>query len=226
MDNEIIKTIEPDRETMILERILTLKQLRKDGLAGPLELHELAICYYNLGNFRQGAEYLQNLMEDFPDYVEIAAVQSLRVLCLIMDGHFEEAEKILEERLRMQNQDTRLMAMLAHIQEKSGRAVEAIGTHRKILRVDPDNINSLNNLGYLLTLHGGMGDRQEAFACLKKAVSKNPDHPAYLDSLGVFLARSGQTDQAKKALMKALKRLPENAEILDHLKELVKTSGK
>lgn len=215
----------PERERLILERILSLQQMKKDGLAGPMELHELGICYYHLGNYDRASDYLDQLIGEYPDYVEIASVQGLRILALIYDGKLREAEGILEDRLKIQKQDTRLLGMLAHIQEKTGRAVEAIGTHRKILKIDPENVNSLNNLGFLLTLHGGRGDQNEAFACLKKAVSKQPDHPAYLDSFGVFLGKIGEKEKARKALMKALKRVPQNAEILGHLKELVGESS-
>ena len=209
-----------DRETLILERILSLKQILRDGGGGPLELHELGICYYHLANYRQAAGFLGQLVEQYPDYLEIGAVHSLRILCFIYSGEYREARRTLEERLKLFPGDTRLLGMLAHIQEAEGEYRRAIETHRRILALEPENSNSLNNAGYLMTLHGTPEEKQEAWKFLRKAVEKKPTHPAYLDSFGVFLGRSGQKENARKALEKALRRVPDNATILGHLKEL------
>jgi Flp pilus assembly protein TadD len=225
-DSQQTDEIEPagqhDQERQVLERILGLKQILKDGLGGPVEMHELGICYFMLRNYRQSSRYLGDLVEKYGDYVEIAAVMALQVLCLLQDEEYLAAEEILGDRLRKYQHDARLLSMLAHVYEKTGRREEGIATHRRILNLDPENINSLNSLGYLLTLHGhGAADREEAFACLKKAIQKKPDHPAYLDSFGVFLAKQGDRQRARRALLKALQRAPENQEILGHIQELL-----
>ncbi len=215
--------LEPDtdRERAVLERILTLKQLIKDGMGGPLELHELGICYFNIENYHQAADYLQRLGHEYPDYLEIGSAQSLRVLALIRMGEYTDAEKILQSRLKVDAQDTRLLGMLAHIQERSGKVFDAIATHRRILELDPQNLNSMNNLGYLLTLHGGQNNQSEALSFLKRVLSAKPGYPAYLDSLGVHLTRLGDRERARKAFMKALSKMPESSEILGHLKEVM-----
>lgn len=206
----------------VLERILGLKQILKDGLGGPIEMHELGICYFTLRNFRQSSKYLNDLIEAYSDYVEIAAVMALQVLCLIEDEEYAAAEKILTERLGKFNADVRLLSMQAHVFEKTARPAESINCHRRILDLDPDNVNSLNSLGYLLSLHGQTeAERNEAFDCLKRVIQKKPDHPAYLDSFGVFLAKQGDRPRARKALLKALQRAPENQEILGHIQELL-----
>lgn len=211
---------ETEREKIILERILTLKQMLQDGDGGPLELHELGICYYYIENYRQAAEYLGKLAHEYPDYLEFGAAQTLRVLCLIQEQELDVAEKIIHDRLELYGDDTKLLGMLAHIQESKKKFPEAIKTHRKILRLDPENLNSLNNLGYLLTLHGEKSEQEEAYVCLKKAIAKKPDHAAYLDSFGVFLGKAGKTESARKALGKALRQQPESSIILEHLQKL------
>ncbi len=214
-----MEELQSNREKAVLERILTLKQMRKDGRAGPLELHELAVCYYHINNLRQSVKFTDELLEKFPDYIELSSVHSLRIYCQVLLEDYAGAEANLVERLKFEEQDTRLLGMLAFVQEKTGFEKKAVETHRKILRLDPSNINSLNSLGYLLTLYGTSREWPEAFDCLKKAIEQKPDHPAYLDSFGVHLSKRGQNDNAKKALIKALKKSPHNAEILQHLKE-------
>ncbi len=211
---------QPQREQIILERILTLKQLLKESRVGPVELHELGVLYFLIDNFEPALEYLRRLLDEYPDYIELAAASSLRALCYIKLERFEEAEKLVRERIQIYRTDTRLHAMLAAIQEKTGRPQEAMATHRRILEIDPDNLNSLNSLGFLLTLHGAEKDRPEALLALKKALQKKPNYPAYLDSFGVFLARGGQKENARRALLKALQAAPQNTQIMDHLKSL------
>ncbi|MEQ9364948.1 MAG: tetratricopeptide repeat protein [Leptospirales bacterium] len=206
----------------MLERILGIKQIIKDGLGGPVELHELGICYFSLRNFRQSSKYLNELIESYGDYVEIAAVMALQVLCLIEDEEYSAAEEILADRLSKFSSDLRLLSMQAHVFEKTGRYRESIDCHRRILQLDPDNVNSLNSVGYLLSLHGKTeAERNEAYAALKRVIQKKPDHPAYLDSFGVFLARQGDRPRARKALLKALQRAPENQDILNHIQEFL-----
>ena len=211
---------EPQREQIILERILTLKHNLNEGRAGPVELHELGTLYFLLDNFEPALDYLKRLLDEFPDYIELAAASTLRVYCHIKLGQFEAAETLARDRLAVYKTDTRLYGMLAHIHEKTGRMEDAIATHRRILEIDPDNLNSMNSLGYLLTLHGAPTDQTEALTNLKQALSKKPNYPAYLDSFGVALARGGQTESARRALMKALQFAPQNTEIMEHLKEV------
>ncbi len=209
-----------DKEQMILDRVLTLRQWIRDGKGGPLEQHELGVCYYSLENYETAREILEELLKQYPDYLEIAKVNTLYILCLIQLKEYSKAEEVIHRRLSVEPSDTTLLALLAGIKEKKGNFKEAVENHRKVLRIDPDNLTSLNNLGYLLTVHGTPEEFPEALECLKKAVSKKPDYPVYLDSLGVHLGKRGRLDQAERALEKALRKNPENMEIIGHLKEI------
>lgn len=209
------------REKLILERILSLKQILKEGEGGPLEVHELGNCYYLLRNYRQAVQYFDELLDRYSDYIQLGTVHAMRIFCLIMEEDYDRAHDLLRERLSVESQNTRLLAMQAYVYEKTGRKQDAVDTHRRILDLDPDNINSLNSLGYLLTLYGEGDELRLAYECLKKAIARDPDNPAYLDSFGVFLTRRGKDESARRAFVKALQRAPHNTVILDHLKELL-----
>jgi len=215
-------TEQDNREHAILERILTLKQMVQEERGGPIELHELGVCYFLLNNYRQADLYLSDLLDRFPDYVELAAVYSLRIYCLVREKEYTTAEQLIHERLKVTENDTVILSLLAHVYEKRGQIRESIQLHRRVLNIDPDNSNSLNSAGYLLALHGKREEHDEAYRYLVKALKQRPDHPAYLDSFGMLLAKKGQKENARKALMKALKQSPQNAEILGHLKEILK----
>ncbi len=204
---------------MILERILALKQILEDGRGGPVELHDLGICYFLLENFRQAVDILEKLAAEYPGYIEGGAAIALRALCHLKTEHYTQAEELIRDRLRVDETDVRLYSMLAFALEKTRRIDDAVEVYRAAHRIDPENLNVLNGLGYLLTTRGRPDDLREAGTYLKTAVTARPEHPAYLDSFGLLLLRAGNKDAAKKAFGKALLRAPENQEILDHLKE-------
>jgi Flp pilus assembly protein TadD len=62
----------------------------------------------------------------------------------------------------------------------------------------------------------------EAIQAIKKAVRLSPKNPAYLDSFGTLLSKTGNREAAIRALEKALAIAPEHTELLDHLSKLQK----
>ncbi|MBU44337.1 MAG: hypothetical protein CMN76_14040 [Spirochaetaceae bacterium] len=210
-----------DRERQILERVLSLKQVIREERSGPVDLHELGICYFYLENYDRCLETLESLIDQYSNYVDIGRVQALRIYAMIQLERWEEARFVLMDRLKIEPTDETLMGMLAYVYEREGRLKDAMAQHRRVLQINPDNINSLNSLGYLITLYGKAEEMDEAYRCLKRAMEAKPDNPAYLDSFGVFLNKRGNKDSARKALSKALKKDPDNSVILEHLKEVL-----
>lgn len=86
------------------------------------------------------------------------------------------------------------------------------------LKIDPDNAYVLNNYAYYLS---EQGERLEkALAMSKKALDKQPDSPAYLDTYGWILYKSGRYADAKNSIEKALKAMPNDSEILEHMGDI------
>ena len=204
---------------LILERILSIKKSLQKGAQGPVDLHELGICYYHIDNKEQALYYLKQLTKEFPDYIEIGSVRALHALCCIEEGFYSAAETLLEECIQIDQTDTRLLSMLAYVYEKKGKTDKAIEILKRSLHIDSENTNSLNSLGYLLSLHSSQAEtRKEALGYLQKTIKKNPSHPAYLDSLGVYYALEGDMERARKHLGKALEQAPDNNEIIEHIR--------
>tara|TARA_B100000683_G_scaffold274086_1_gene321325 strand:- start:2436 stop:3047 length:612 start_codon:yes stop_codon:yes gene_type:complete len=201
--------------------VLSLKQVIREERSGPVDLHELGICYFYLENYDRCLETLESLIDQYSNYVDIGRVQALRIYAMIQLERWEEARFVLMDRLKIEPTDETLMGMLAYVYEREGRLKDAMAQHRRVLQINPDNINSLNSLGYLITLYGKAEEMDEAYRCLKRAMEAKPDNPAYLDSFGVFLNKRGNKDSARKALSKALKKDPDNSVILEHLKEVL-----
>lgn len=86
------------------------------------------------------------------------------------------------------------------------------------LMLNPQNPNVLNNYAYYLS---EQGDRLEkALAMSKKALALQPNSPAYLDTYGWILYKSGRYTDAKEYISKALKAMPNDKELLEHLGDI------
>ncbi|MCB1173411.1 MAG: tetratricopeptide repeat protein [Leptospiraceae bacterium] len=212
---------EQDRERQILERILSLKQfIQVDGGEGR-DYHELGICYYYLRNYDQAADYLDQIRLVEADYPRLPMALGLQVLCLIETGDYPKALTTISLALREFGDNEQLLGMQAWCLDQSGQTAQAIEIHRRILQSNPENLNSLNSLGYMLALRGADSDLQEAGLLLKRALQLKPGYPAYLDSFGLLLLKQGDSVKARVAIQKALQQLPEHSEILAHLAQVL-----
>ncbi|MCE9499648.1 MAG: tetratricopeptide repeat protein [Leptospira sp.] len=190
----------------------------------PELMYNFAVCCSRTGNHKKCKTVLESILEKYPRFIERDNIFRLIIFSQIQMHDYSPAIQLLEERLKLNVGDVRLLSLMAHSLEKTGKIKEAIQIHRNILRIRPEYKNSLNSLGYLL-LTGkkkiSEDELAEATDCLRKAVSIDPENAAYLDSFGVLLKLRGNKAQAVKAFEKALKYSPSSSEILDHLKSLL-----
>jgi len=101
---------------------------------------------------------------------------------------------------------------------------EAEAEFRKVLDLDPDNDAALNYLGYMLA------DRnirlEEARDMVSKAVAREPNSGAYLDSLGWVYFRLNKLPEAEDKLREALRYMSRDPTVHDHLAEVYFKEGK
>lgn len=97
--------------------------------------------------------------------------------------------------------------------QQKGDQPEAIVGYEKVLKVAPNNVMALNNLGWIYFEQGD----DAALKLLKRAADLAPGSAAVLDSYGWVLAKSGRVDEGLVYLEKANQLSPENQEIADHL---------
>jgi len=102
----------------------------------------------------------------------------------------------------------------------TGRAIAAL---RQIVKLDPDNANALNSLGY--TLANRNQDLREARKLVAKALAEQPENPAFLDSMGWVLYRYGKSAEALGYLERAYT-LDSDPEIAAHLGEVLWSLGR
>lgn len=103
----------------------------------------------------------------------------------------------------------------AALLERAGDFRESEKAFQALLQQYPDNAEALNYLGYMLADRGIK--LEEALGLIQRAVSIQPDNPAFLDSLGWVLFRLGRAEQAESYLLRAAQGSRDDATVLEHL---------
>jgi tetratricopeptide (TPR) repeat protein len=94
----------------------------------------------------------------------------------------------------------------------------------EVLRIDPENTQANNDLGYLWADRNKNLDRAKEM--VGKALAAEPDKGAYLDSMAWVLYRLGQYEEAKAMLLKATSKSDgQDATIWDHLADVYDKLG-
>ena len=94
---------------------------------------------------------------------------------------------------------------------------------KKILAMDPENVEALNALGY--TLLNKSGRYADAEKYLQKALALEPNEAVIIDSYGWLQFKLGNTEKALVYLQKAYEKQQEN-EIAAHLAEVLWALGR
>ncbi|MCU1339632.1 MAG: Tetratricopeptide 2 repeat protein [Bryobacterales bacterium] len=140
---------------------------------------------------------------------------------------FDDAAKALDAAEKLSdNQDDKIDVWFKRgaMFERLKNTAAAETEFRKVLEVMPDNPATLNYLGYMLT------DRNlrlpEALAMIQKAVDREPNNGAYLDSLGWVYFRMGRIPEAEDNMRRAVELTPHDPTMRDHYAEVLFKASK
>lgn len=101
------------------------------------------------------------------------------------------------------------------IYERLKRWPEAEADFKRVLKLVPDDVDTLNYLGYTWVDRGE--NLTEAFDMIREAIKQQPDSGAIVDSLGWAHYKLGEYQEARENLEKAVSLAPSSATIIDHL---------
>ena len=101
------------------------------------------------------------------------------------------------------------------IYERLDRWPEAEADFQRVLELVPDDVDTLNYLGYTWVDRGE--NLTEAFDMIREAVKQQPQSGAIVDSLGWAHYKLGEYDKARENLEDAVVLSPSSATIIDHL---------
>jgi tetratricopeptide (TPR) repeat protein len=86
---------------------------------------------------------------------------------------------------------------------------------RQVLKIDPDNVDALNYIGYTYAEQGVRLD--EALFLIQKALKLKPNSGYIIDSLGWVYFQKGQYEKAVATLLKAATLTGKDPTIQEHL---------
>jgi rhomboid protease GluP len=112
----------------------------------------------------------------------------------------------LDAAIEKEPNDPRLLSLRAQREVTSGQWIEAIHDYQKILALEPDDSEALNNLAWLLLEEAPeeLRNRTEAARLAERAFALDPKNAYVLGTYGTVLLRGGDPGQAVTYLEQAL----------------------
>ncbi len=176
----------------------------------------IANIYFTRDKDDEAIEILEKVADQHPSFITREALGRAR----FFRENYEEAlpfynavvESMTEEDIKKNIEPLRLRGI---IYERIGQWDKAEADFKRVLDIEPDNVDTLNYLGYTWVDRGE--NLTEAFDMIRKAVEKEPTSGAIVDSLGWAHYKLGQYKEAKEKLEEAVVLSPSSATIIDHL---------
>lgn len=138
-------------------------------------------------------------------------------------GREDQAEQALRRWVEAEPRSAGARFRLGAFLEHAARFPEAEAELRESLRLNPEDPEVLNYLGYSLADRNVKLD--EALDLILKAVALDPWNGAFLDSLGWVYFRLGRYAEAKEPLERAVRELPRDPTVLEHLGDVYNKLG-
>ena len=107
---------------------------------------------------------------------------------------FEQGEAVLLEIESANESDAELLLAIADLWLSQNKAVQAIDTYRRIIKIRPNDVVALNNLANLLAEQPG--GTEEAIQHIDQAIRIAGRQPLLLDTKGVILMIGNRVEEA------------------------------
>ncbi len=172
------------------------------------------------GDMPSALQLLEGLATRHPALAFQAARQ--RAALLQRQGELQQALDVLDGIVRYQPDDAELRLARGALLEQLGRLEPALADMATAVALMPDNALALNAYGY--TLANRTRHKAEAYALVRRALERQPEDPAILDSYGWVLYRQGRLPEARSYLELAHARLAD-PEVSAHLGEVMWRQG-
>jgi tetratricopeptide (TPR) repeat protein len=219
-----------DAVEYFLGQLYEAKEKDAEALAHYREVHageyqyaaQLRVVYLlsRQGRLDEARQILQQAQVDMPDRrPELVIIESQ----LLREAKQSEAAyKVLQQGLLRLPNDPALLYETAMQADQLGRYDESEQLLRRMIKLQPDNAQAYNALGY------GFLERNvrtvEALALVEKALKLAPNDHAIMDSVGWAYYRAGRLDDAVAMLQRAYAGNPD-PEIAAHLGEALWARG-
>jgi Flp pilus assembly protein TadD len=116
-----------------------------------------------------------------------------------------EARSIFEEVTAVEPANVSAHKGLAQAAYRLGESDVAEQAYRRLLQLDPDSWQALNDLAWILAHDRGEDGLSEAAALANRGLSLQPDNAHLLDTRGVILLKLGRLEEARRDLEKCVR---------------------
>jgi len=180
----------------------------------------IALIYVEQEKLDKAIKYLRQAPVDNNE--EASVLLQLEAEIFVEQQQYEQAMQAYNQALKLQANNTDLLYMRSLLAEKMGLIKQMEEDLRQILRLEPQNANALNALGYGLTEYTTR--YREAYELIKQALALKPDEHYILDSMGWVLYKLGHYAESLAYLRKAQAKQAD-PEIAAHLGEVLWVTG-
>lgn len=183
---------------------------------------------FHAGQPRRTIEIADEGLLLFPGTLDLLHLSGL---ALMEQYQNETAQERLEEALALLREEAPRPLFEAEL--RSGLALLALrrrddaaadSLYRQALRLAPDHAPTLNNLAFLLTERNTR--LPEALRLAQRAAAQDPDHPAFLDTVGWVYFRMNRLAEAQTWLDRALATGRAGASTYEHYGDLLARQGR
>ncbi|MEM9172670.1 MAG: tetratricopeptide repeat protein, partial [Pseudomonadota bacterium] len=150
------------------------------------------------------------------------ALSTVRASLYARGGYFDQSLELYDDYLTVKPASEFALLARADVLLQSDNLDSAIDAFRAAVKRYPDSPGALNALGY--TLADRTNKLREAERLIDKALDKEPDNAAIIDSKGWVLFRRGKFAEARDYLQRAYDEF-QDAEVAAHLGEVMWRMG-
>jgi tetratricopeptide (TPR) repeat protein len=177
----------------------------------------IGLCYAKLKRYDDALLYLEQVVTAGKNIDRVLQCRFLLAVIYTMSGRKRLADFELNKLLETGYRTASVYSALAFIAWEQGYPAKSLDYYKKALDSDPENPTALNGAGYVLACENK--DLTKALSYCKKALEKAPGSAACADSLGWVYFKLGLDKDARKYLAQAKEKMPDNPEIIDHLRQ-------
>jgi tetratricopeptide (TPR) repeat protein len=174
----------------------------------------VGLCCTKLERFDDALMYLEQVIAVADSPLRVYQCRMILAYIYIMTERAPLAEAELNRLQGSGLESVMLYNTLAYAAYIQKHYLGAMEYYEKALEIDNDNTTALNSLGFILADAGF--DKLKGLRLCRKAVDRNPENAAYLDSLGWASYKCGNIKDARSWLRKALDIAPQEKEIIEH----------
>ncbi|MGI5084103.1 tetratricopeptide repeat protein [Treponema putidum] len=174
----------------------------------------IGLIYSRLAEYEQALEYLEQVVTASKDIAKVYQCRLILAFIYANTGRTRLAEFELSKLIEAGYESVQVFSSLAYVYYEHQETEKAIDYYEKALKTAPENSTALNGLAYILAETDR--DLTRSLLLCKKAVEKQPENPAYLDSMALIYHKMNLSSEAKSYIIRAKEKLSDNKIILHH----------